>query len=269
MKSIAIVTGASSGLGLEFARLIARRPGLDEVWMVARRTDRLEAIAGEIAAENLGHGGGAKPVPIEADLARPEGTALLRARLEAERPGLALLVLNAGLGHYGRFDDTTAAQALGMIDLNVRSLTETARDALPYLAGPPARGRGPRHGLILVASLAGFAPFGELAVYAATKAYVLSLGLAMGAELADKGIAVTTLCPGPVASEFSAVASGGGMGPRAGSKPPGRIAASCLADFDRGRALSFGHPSWRLATLFMGLIPRPAFARLSLRFFAR
>jgi uncharacterized protein len=273
MKAVAIVTGASSGLGAEFARLIAQRPGIEEVWLVARRADRLEALAAEISA-SPGRAG-ARAVPVQADLSLPAGTAALRARLEAERPALKLVVLNAGLGRYGRFDDSGTEVSLGMIDLNVRALTETARDVLPFLASGSApgpggsSGSGGAPGMILVASLAGFGPFGELAVYSATKAYVLTLGLALRAELAGKGIGVTTLCPGPVATEFSAVASSGGLGPRSGSQAPGKIARACLADFDRGRALSFGHWSWRLAPFLVGLFPKAAFARLSMRFVSR
>ncbi len=253
MKKIAIVTGASSGLGAEFSRLLSEDSGLDEVWAFARRRDNLDRLAA--AAK------GARIRPLAADLASPEGVESLRSLLELERPDLRVLVLNAGRGSYGPFSDTAKDGILDMIDINVRSLTETAKDALPYMAAGS--------GMVLVASLAGMGPLGGRAVYAATKAYVLSLGVALAAELRQRGIRVTTLCPGPVATEFAAVASGGRVGPQDGSASPERIARRCLEDFAAGKVLSYGRLGWRLTAALMRLSGGYATARFSLKHLMR
>jgi short-subunit dehydrogenase len=253
VKKIAIVTGASSGLGAEFARLLSQDPGLDEVWGLARRRDNLDRLAAASKGERIR--------PLAADLASAEGVESLRSLLERERPEIRVLVLNAGRGSYGPFSDTAKDDILGMIDINVRSLTEIAKDALSYMAEGS--------GMILVASLAGMGPLGGRAVYAATKAYVLSLGVALAAELRPRGIRVTTLCPGPVATEFAAVASGGRVGPQAGSASPARIVRRCLADFAGGKVLSYGRLRWRLTATLMRFAGRFATARFTLKFMTR
>jgi uncharacterized protein len=252
MKRIALVTGASSGMGADFARLIAAEGKVEEVWAVARRVDRLEALAKE--AE-----GGAAVVPIVADLASAGGTAAIRSRLEREGPELSLLVLDAGFGEFGSFESSEKARSLGMIDLNVRALTETAKDALPYMVAGS--------GIILVASLAGFAPMGNLAVYSATKAYVLAFGVALSAELKAKGIGVTILSPGPVATGFAEVASKSGSASPAFARYSVRsrdVVARCLADRKRGRLYSFGRLSWRLGAASIKFLPRRFLARATM-----
>ncbi len=250
MKRIALVTGASGGMGADFARLIAKEGEVEEVWAVARRGDRLEALA-------RGLEGGARIVPLVADLATPGGTAAIRAKLEAERPELSLLVLNAGYGSFGGFEAGSMEKSLGMIDLNVRALSETAKDALPYLA----RGSG----IILVASLAGFAPMGNLAVYSATKAYVLAFGVALSVELKAKGIGVTILSPGQVATGFAEVASeGGGSGFSRGAAASIDVVRRCLEDRRRGRLYSYGRSSWRAGAILVKLLPRRFVARATM-----
>ena len=253
MKRIAIVTGASSGLGADFTRLLSGEAGLDEVWAVACRRDRLDLVAAQSK--------GARILPLAADLASPAGIESLRSRLELERPELRVLVLNAGRGSYGPFSDSAKDGILAMVDINVRSLTETAKDALPYMTAGS--------GMILVASLAGMGPLGGRAVYAATKAYVLSLGVALAAELRPLGISVTTLCPGPVATEFAAVASGGRVGPQAGSASSARIAQCCLEDFAERRVISYGRWRWRLTAALMRFAGRFAIARFTMKHMTR
>jgi uncharacterized protein len=246
VKRIALVTGASGGMGADFARLIAKEGKVDEVWAVARRRDKLEELARK--AE------GAAIVPIVADLATGPGLAAVRSRLEAEKPELALLVLNAGFGQFGSFEAGAKELSLGMIDLNIRALTETAKDSLPYLA----KGSG----LILVASLAGFAPMGNLAVYSATKAFVLAFGVSLSAELKARGIGVTILAPGPVATGFAEVASaGGGSGFSRGAAKSVDVVERCLADRRKGRLYSYGRASWRAGAILIKFLPRRLVAR--------
>jgi uncharacterized protein len=183
--STALVTGASSGIGAELARLLAA-DGYDVV-VVARRATELEALAADL--------GGARV--IVADLADQSSP----AKLAAEVPDVDVLVNNAGVGDYGPFSDADLAKTLAMIQLNVAALTELTRR---YVPGMLARG----HGRVLnVASTAAFQPGPLMAVYYATKAYVLSFSEAIAEELRGTGVTVTALCPGPTASGFQAGAA--------------------------------------------------------------
>lgn len=253
MKKIALVTGASSGMGADFARLIAAENKVDEVWAVARRKDKLELLAKEAPK-------GAPIVPLVADLTTEKGLGAIRAKLEAEKPELSLLVLDAGFGQFGSFEASSKEQSLGMIDLNVRALTETAKDALPYL---PAGS-----GIILVASLAGFAPMGNLAVYSATKAYVLAFGIALSEELNVRDIGVTILSPGAVATGFAEAAAGGsgkgGSGVMKGAADSLSVVERCLADRKKGKLYSFGRASWRIGSVLIKFLPRRFVARATM-----
>jgi len=252
VKKVAIITGASSGLGADFARQLAARNGLDELWLVARREDRLVSLAARqaVASDHP------RLLPIVADLTK-NGADKIRARLESEKPELRLVVLDAGFGRFATFEDSDKEELLGMIDLNIRALTETAKDALPYLR--------PGSGLILVASLAGLGPMGNIAVYAATKAYVLSLGVALGEELRKRGIKVTVLCPGPVSTEFDTVANKGAKNTMRGTVPSDKVVERCLRAFDRGRRFAFGHWTWALAPFGLRLVSRGFLARAAMK----
>lgn len=214
MKKIIVVTGASSGMGASFARQLAKesagflqsgktQAASDEIWIVARRKDRLEALKKEI--EGLGEG-----IPfvrvIDMDISGRDGARALGKIFsdEASAEGslfINVLVNNAGFGTYGEFAETDVEREMEMVDLDCTSLTGITGYALPFM------GKGSR--LINTASLASFLPLGNFAVYGACKAYVLSLTVALAAELKQKGIRVTALCPGPVSTEFANVASRG------------------------------------------------------------
>lgn len=183
---IAIVTGASSGLGKEFARQVIQLYNrLDEVWLVARRTKKLEELKSEL------------PVPariFDGDLTRDDLYERMEKCLEREHADIRMLVNSAGFGKVGLLEDADEKGQLGMIDLNCRALTRMCRFCLPYLS------RGSR--VVNVASIAAFAPQPGFAVYAATKSYVHSFSYALAEELKGKQIYVTAVCPGPVATEF-------------------------------------------------------------------
>jgi short-subunit dehydrogenase len=187
-KRVAIITGASAGLGAEYVRAATRHFTLDEIWCVARRKEPMEKLEVQ----------GAKLIPLALDLSRREGIAAIAAKLKAENPLLVLLINNAGYGKIGDFARLDLEEQLGEIDLNVRALTELSHIALPYMKKNSY--------LMQIASSIGFAPAPRLAVYAATKAYVVSLSYALRSELAPLGIGVTAVCPGPVATEFLDVA---------------------------------------------------------------
>jgi short-subunit dehydrogenase len=179
----ALVTGASSGIGSEIARVLAAD---HDLVLVARSADKLAALATEL--------GGAQV--IAADLSDPAGVASVTGAV----PTVDVLVNNAGVGDFGAFADADVDKTLAMIQLNVTSLTALTRH---YLPGMLERG----HGQVMnVASTASFQPGPLMAVYYATKAYVLSFSEALTEETRGSGVTVTALCPGPTASGFQAAA---------------------------------------------------------------
>ena len=188
----ALITGASSGLGEQFARQLAAR-GADLV-LAARTAAKLEALARELATA---HGISATAVP--ADLGRTDGADRLCDELERRKLAIHLLVSNAGFGLEGAFWHLDAARQAEMIRLNCGSLTTLARRLLPAMIERHAGG------LIHVASTGGFQAVPGMAVYAATKAFVLSLSVALAEELRSSGVRVLALCPGPVPTGFQAM----------------------------------------------------------------
>ena len=194
-RPLALVTGASSGIGADLARELARH-GYDLV-LAARRVEPMRALAEEL--KSLGANG----TVIAADLSKPGASAALAAELEAKGLVLDVLVNNAGLGAGGPFHESDPVRVSEQLNVNVVALTELTRAVLP---GMVARGRGR---VLLVASTAAFQPGPSLAVYSATKAFVLSFGEAISYELRATGVTVTTLCPGPTLTGFTDVAKTG------------------------------------------------------------
>lgn len=185
---VALITGASAGLGVEFARQLSRRG--HRLVLAARRKDRLDALATQL--------GNARAVAI--DLSEEDAAEKLVADIERAGETIDILVNNAGFGLHGRFDKADPKRLRQMIDLNCGSLTDLCRAVAP---GMIERRRGR---ILNVASTAAFQPGPGMAVYFATKAYVLSLSEALHEELRRFGISVTALCPGPTRTEFGDVA---------------------------------------------------------------
>lgn len=183
---IAIITGASSGLGREFARQIPRLyKSLDELWVVARRSDRLKELEEELKV----------PVRIfDGDMMRDYIFLRLEKELERNDVDIRMLVNAAGYGKIGAAEKLGEEEQCGMIELNCRSLTRLTLLCLPYMT------KGSR--IINIASAAAFAPQPGFAVYAATKSYVYSFSQAIREEVKARGIIVTAVCPGPVDTEF-------------------------------------------------------------------
>jgi short-subunit dehydrogenase len=194
MTKVALVTGASAGLGVEFARQLSKRG--HSLVLVARRKERLEELAREV--------GNARAFAL--DLSKPNAAAKLMTNIEEHGEIVDLLVNNAGFGLIGRFAELDAKRLRQMIDLNVGTLTDLCR---AVAAGMIERKAG---GIINVASTAAFQPGPKMAVYFATKAFVLSLTEALHEELKPHGIKVSCLCPGPTRTEFGEVAGFGGNG---------------------------------------------------------
>lgn len=183
---IAVITGASSGMGREFAVQVSKLyRNLDEVWVVARRTERLEELKKKLSV----------PVRIfDGDLGRDYIYERIEKSLDQKQAKIRLLVNAAGYGKIGLTESIDPLDLCGMIQLNCMALTKMTRLCLPYLE------RGAR--VIQVASAAAFAPQPGFAVYAASKSYVYSFSRALRMELKKHGISVTAVCPGPVDTEF-------------------------------------------------------------------
>jgi short-subunit dehydrogenase len=195
-ERVTLITGASAGIGAELARVFASNG--HRVVLVARRMDRLTKLADEIAA-----GGGPRPIVIAGDLQQPDAGDKIEAALAAEGVEVEFVVNNAGFGLSGNAIEIDRAEQLNIIAINIRTLTDLSLRFSESLI----RHRG---GILNVSSIAGFLPGPGMAVYYASKAYVLSFTEALRRELAPRGVRVSVICPGPVPSEFQA---------RAGVKP--------------------------------------------------
>ncbi len=242
MKPVALVTGASAGIGVELARVFAAQ-GHDLV-LVARREDRLSALADEIAAA-----GRPRPTVLALDLERRDAVAMLAAQLSAQGLEPAYVINNAGFGLSGPAAKLSRDEQLAMIDLNVRALTELSLAFIESLE----RHRG---GILNVASVAAFLPGPGMAVYYASKAYVLSFSEALHRELAGRGIRVTALCPGPVETEFQ-LRSGMQL-PNAAKiieLPASRVAQLGYDGLMRSRRVVIAGAGNKLMVLLMRLMP--------------
>ena len=246
----ALVTGASSGIGSAFARALRARG--EKLVLVARRRDRLERLAAEL-------GGDGSAAVVSLDLTSAGAAERLATEVGGRGFAVDLLVNNAGMGHTSPFERQPPAVVRGMIDLNVRVLTELTRVFLP---GMVARGRG---GIVNVASNAAFQPIAYMSVYAATKAYVLSFTEALATELTGTGVRVQALCPGITATEFLDVAGThrGLLVTRLPTMTAEEVVAASLRGLDRGRLrVVVGLPNRILAAL-QALAPRALVRRVA------
>jgi hypothetical protein len=195
-KQTALITGASAGLGREYARLFAK-DGHDLV-LVARRRERLDELARELAAAQ-----GTTCMVIAADLAAPSAGQQVADQVQSAGRSIDFLVNNAGFGRRGPFAQSDVRLQLEMIDVNMRALVELTRLFLP---GMLERKQGR---VLNIASIAGFVPGPFMATYYASKAFVVSFTEALAQELRGTGVTATASCPGPTATEFADVAGSG------------------------------------------------------------
>ena len=245
MPDLALVTGASSGIGRELARVHAERRG--HLILVARREDRLAALADELREAH-----GVTVYALARDLSEPGAAAALVADLDRADLRPRILINNAGFGYHGRFCEQDLARNARMVRLNINALMELTGLLVPRLV----RAGGGR--VLNVGSTAGFVPGPNQAVYFATKAFVNSFSQALAAELRGTGVTVTVLCPGPTESEFARVADTEGIaGFRAGIPTSRAVAQYGYAAMLRGEDLVVH--GWRMKALMHGalrLLPR-------------
>ncbi len=243
----ALVTGASAGLGEVFARRLAER-GMKLV-LTARRGDRLRKLGDELRQRH-----GTEVVVIETDLAEPGAAADLWGRAADDRP-IHLLVNNAGFGAQGDFHDLPLERQTAMVNLNCVAPLELAHMALPAMRD---RGEG---GIINVASIAAFQPVPTLAVYAASKAFVLSLSEALWSENRDAGVRVLALSPGRTPTEFQEVAGTGSTDGAFGLRTPEQVVHAGLRALEKGRSSEVPGLENHLATWLVRVAPRSLLVR--------
>jgi short-subunit dehydrogenase len=221
-RPITVITGASAGIGAALAHEFAANG--HEVVLIARREQALDALADAIAAK-----GATRPTVLRADLARADAARDIAEALDQRGLEPDVVVNNAGFGLLGAADKLDRAEQLAMIDLNVRALTDLSLAFIDSLK----RRRG---GILNVASIAAFMPGPGMAVYYASKAYVLSFSEALHRELKPKGVRVTVLCPGPVPTEFQARAGmPGDAFPRLLTRSAERVARDAYRGLKQGR----------------------------------
>lgn len=182
---ICIVTGASSGMGREFVLQLDQQQKYDEIWVIARREEKLMELEGKTRA---------RIHPMAMDLEKPEGFSLLQRYLDTYKPEVATLVNAAGFGRFGAFRELDIDEQMAMIDLNVKALTRVTYMVLPYMT------KGGE--IYQLGSLSSFQPVPYIGVYGAGKAYVLSFSRMLNVELKKDGIKVMAVCPGWVKTDF-------------------------------------------------------------------
>jgi short-subunit dehydrogenase len=246
LKSVALITGASAGLGVEFARQLSKRG--HALVVAARRKERLEELAAEL--------GNARAVAI--DLSEADAAAKLMRDIEATGEQVDLLVNNAGFGPIGRFAEADGKRLRQMIDLNVGTLTDLCRAVAP---GMIERKSG---AILNVASTAAFQPGPKMAVYFATKAFVLSLTEALHEELKPHRVKVSCLCPGPTRTEFGDVAGFGGnsMFDRVAMNAPEVVEAG-LKGLDRNQAVVVTGWINKIGAVSTRFAPRPVVRKIA------
>ncbi len=249
LRPVSVITGASAGIGVALARVFARHG--HALALIARRAERLDALADEIAAT-----GKPRPIVIVDDLAQAGAGARIASALAVQGAEPQYMVNNAGFGLVGLAAVRGRDEQLPMIDLNVRTLTELSL----AFADSLARHKG---GVLNVGSVAGFLPGPGSAVYYATKAYVLSFSEALHSEFKARGVRVTVLCPGPVPTEFAKVAGvTGERAPGLLTKTAEEVAEAGYRGLMRGDRVVVPGAANKLVTLLARILPRRLLLRL-------
>jgi len=247
--SVAIITGASSGIGAEFAKGYAKK--VDELWLVARRKERMI---------ELGESLGVKYRVITADLCTKEGIEAIRSALESEKPSVKYLVNAAGFGDFGAFDEISESKVEMMIDLNVKALVLITHMVIPYMQ------RGGR--IIQLGSGSCFTPLPYFNTYSSGKVFVLHYTKSLNFEIKKYGLRATCFCPGWVHAEFlgKATAKADVTRPRDGAMKPllncEKVVRGCIKAAEKGKAMYVTNWYTRLQHLLFKLLPDPILTHL-------
>ena len=240
--SLAVITGASSGIGMEFAKQMKEKLGVDEFWLIARNEERLKNLSQEL---------GVKCRIISADLATDEGIEIYRAALREENPEISYLVLAAGFGVFGAFDTIPESTVAGMIDLNVKAVVLMTHMSIPYIK------RGGR--IIEMGSGSCFTPLPHFNIYSSSKVFVLHYTKSLNYELKPYGIRATCFCPGWVDTEFlpKSLNAPGAYVPR-DMKPMldvSRVVSGCIRAMVKGKTMYVTNWYTKLQHVLFKLLP--------------
>ncbi len=252
MSRIIIITGASSGIGKSFAKALVQRDNVDEMFLIARREDLLKQLASELSGKAK-----MRITPVVSDVSGIAGGEAIKKILKTGDT-IDTLVNNAGFGIYGLFEKSDIERDISLIDINISAIVSTCHASVPFL---DAKSR-----IINVSSLAAYAPMGGFAIYAASKSFVLNFTLGFAAELESKGIKVIALCPGPVDTEFSNVASSGVRNTVPHGANPDNVVAHCLRELERGKHIAIMCPVWKLKAFFAKILPLSFLAKFTLKY---
>ena len=241
---IAVVTGASSGIGKEFARRLSELHSVEEVWLVARRRERMEALAEEMG------------VPcriLSLDLTKREDLERYRTVLQEHQPEIRYLVNASGFGKFGGYEDLTIPDTEDMIDLNDKAVVMMTVFSLPYM-------KAGAH-IIEMVSSASFQPLPNFSIYSATKAFLLNYSLALSEELKPRRITVTAVCPGWVRTEFFETAKRDAAPGKVKRflflSNPQDVVRTALVDTCAGRRLSIHGIPTKLQHIIAKVVPAP------------
>ena len=250
--TVTILTGASAGIGRDFFRaLTANGPKTDEIWLIARREERLRELAATCPTQKV------RILPL--DLTETESLTALERLLAAETPDVRCLINNAGFGKLGDVAELDWHAQTRMVDLNIRALTALTVLVLPYMT------RGAC--IINMCSIAAFVPNQRMTVYSSTKAYVFSFSTALRGELKPRGIHVLAVCPGPMATEFlpvAGIADGSSVAfDRLPYCQPAKVAETALRKAAKGRAVYTPRGFYKLYRVLAKLLPHNWLMQLS------
>jgi short-subunit dehydrogenase len=255
--SIAIITGASSGIGREFAKQMKERLGVEDFWFIARRTDKMEDLKSNL---------GVKAKIISADLTEKEGVAALKDALTVEKPSVKYLINAAGFGKFGSFDQVDETSVARMIDLNSKALVLITHMVIPYME------RGGR--IVQLGSGSCFTPLPYFNVYSSSKVFVLHYTKALNYEIKKYGLRATCFCPGWVETDFLDIAADNGDVTMPKSTKPllkkEKVVEKCIKAMVKGKTMCVTNwytkmqhvlfkilPDCILSKLWLGMLKHP------------
>ncbi|MCD7726708.1 MAG: SDR family NAD(P)-dependent oxidoreductase [Clostridiales bacterium] len=242
LKKIAIITGASSGLGREFVKIIHKKEAIQEIWAIARHQEQLEKLRAQI---------GNKVIPVPMDLSDFSQIEALGKRLSDSEVTICYLINNAGYGKFASYDDLGVEESINMLNLNINAVVAVSLTCIPYMC------RGAH--IINTASQAAFQPLPYLNLYSASKAFVRNYTRSLHIELKDRGITATAVCPGWMKTNFfqrADIGAAKSISSFFGISSAAKVARKAIADADRGRDLSIYSLYVNICHIFSKLVPQ-------------